>query len=68
MKGVNIIILVIHSKYSISNHIECIVFTGSSLLEQKRYAENLQSIEAKLRKKTIFVPTIDEEVKLQVDW
>ena len=39
------------------------MFTGSSLLEQKRYAENLESIESKLRKKTIFVPTIDEDVK-----
>jgi len=42
------------------------VYNGSSLLEQRRYAENLESIESKLRKKTIFVPTMDEEVKLQV--
>lgn len=43
-----------------------VVYNGSSLLEQRRYAENLESIESKLRKKTIFVPTMDEEVKLQV--
>ena len=39
---------------------------NSFSLEQKRFAETVETVESKLRKKAIFVPTLDEDVKLQV--
>lgn len=39
---------------------------SSFSLEQKRFAETVETVESKLRKKAIFVPTLDEDVKLQV--
>ena len=42
------------------------MFTGSSVAEQQRYAESMESLEMKLRKNNIFIPTMDDEVKIQV--
>lgn len=41
---------------------------SSFSLEQRRFAETVENVESKLRKKAIFVPTLDEDVKLQVQF
>lgn len=43
-----------------------LTWMSSFTLEQKRFAETVENVESKLRKKAIFVPTLDEDVKLQV--